>query len=251
MKTNLLTLAAAVLLAGCNVNINIEPDLAKDNGPALSRTCPLDGDYHELEVSQAFDVVMSDTVGVPVVTLDSSLFDRLLFRIEGGTLKIGLKPGSYNNIQAASVLLPLNPRLDEIDLSGASSFIAESPLRSERMSIELSGASHFSGSIQNITGELDIDLSGASSAIVTGSTALLDIDLSGASHLDAQNLDATSVKGEICGASDARVLCCEQITVEVSGASSLTYCTLADGCTPVVNCPASGSSTVRSLTHFD
>lgn len=264
MKNIVIILMAAALFAGCDININIHPDLDKDNGPAVSRTFPLADSYRILEVSHAFDVTMCDTVSVPVVTLDSSLFDNLVFSVENRTLKIGFKPGSYNNIQVAHVLLPYNEQLRKVELSGASHFTSNHPLGNDlaklelsgasafngdlaagKVEIELCGASEYSGSLN--AGNVDLDFSGASTATITGTCSnMLEIDLSGASHLDARDLDAVHVKGELSGASSANVLCCESLRMDLGGASHLTYATIADGCEPDVNCSTSGGSTVRS-----
>ncbi len=242
MKHAILLVTATVLLTGCQITIN--SDNCKTYGQALTRTYSLTGQYHELEVSHAFSVTMSDTVTVPTVTLDSALHERLLFRIEDGTLKIGLKPGTICNMHHSTVLLPYNPDIDDIDISGASSFTALTPLSAKKISIELSGASNFNGSLLQPADMVDIDLSGASTAVISGTTNVFDINISGASNLDATNLDATTVTGSLSGASMADVLCCERLKVYASGASNLTYRTVADGCTPEVNCSTSGSSTV-------
>lgn len=245
MHRIIILLAAATLLTSCNITINTN-DIDQDYGPVETRTYALDGTYHELEVSHAFDVTMCDTVSVPTITIAADLHDRVVFLIEDGTLKIKLKKGTTAHTSEASVLLPYNPSLCDIDLSGASSFTSSSPLLAKEISIDLTGASLFSGEIKQAT-KLELDASGASTAYLSGSTAELDIDLSGACHLDASNFDASNVEGDMSGASSANVLCCESLRMDVSGASHLSYRTLSDGCTPVVKCHTSGASSVTNL----
>ena len=266
MKRLLIILAVSTLIVGCiHITVNDDNDNEKDYGPRVTRVYAVDGNYHELEVSHAFNVIMSDTATVATVTIDSALLDHIVFRVKDGALKIGLKPGIYNNVRHASIVLPRNNRLDDIELCSSARFYIESPFASEKISVELngasvfssdfvdvtefdleaSGASYFIGSIQMIeTGHLDIELSGASTADISGCTDILDIDISGASIINAKNLDTKDVKGNVGGASNADVLCCESIKVNVSGASNLTYSTIADGCEPVVSCPTTGNSTV-------
>lgn len=263
-------MAICALLTGCiHISVDDDNDSISKNGPSVTKTYTINESYHEIDVSHAFTVTMSDTATVATVTVDSAVLKYVVFRIENGTLKIGLKPGILRNIHALKVTLPYNASLDEIELSGASDFITSMPLNAEEISIDLSGASnftgditmakevsieasgasHFEGSIQmqeNLTmiGSLEVNLSGASSANIRGCVDVLDIEISGASSLDANSLDTRAVKGEISGASSAGVLCCEGIKVEVSGSSDLTYGTIADGCDPIVDCPATGASTV-------
>lgn len=261
MKANILVLTAAVLLAACSSGVvKFGND---DNEPAETRTYALNGSYHELEVGRAFNVIMSDSVTEPSVQIAADLHDKVIFRIDEGTLVISLKPGHYRNMGEAVVLLPHNPLLDEIELSGASHFASSLPLEaaevslslsgastfegvinaSRELDIELGGASHLTAEIQQPAGSTDIELSGASTATLSGATGVLDMDVSGASNLNAVNLDAANVKGDVSGASTADVLCCQSISVEVSGVSHLTYGLAAAGCTPAVNCRTSGSST--------
>ena len=250
MKRVYIFLAACALMAGC-VHVTINNDNNDEEyGPAVTRVYTIDGTYDELEVSHAFDVTMSDTATAATVTIGEALHDRVVFRVEEGTLKIGLKTGHYKNINKASVVLPVNRSLCEIELSGASSFTSDINLTASEISIDLSGAAHFDGSIEH-NGELDVELSGASTATITGTTYLMEIDISGASTLDASDLDATTVKGEVSGASTASALCCDLIKVDVSGASHLSYSTIADGCTPKVDCPTSGASSVTRLNNFN
>ncbi|MBP5678181.1 MAG: DUF2807 domain-containing protein [Bacteroidales bacterium] len=253
-------------MASCiNITVNSNDDDSVDHGAPATRVYAINGRYHELEVSHAFEVTMSDTATVATVTIDSMLHDRVVFHVDDGTLKIGLKPGTYSNIKTATVTLPLNTSLDDIELTGASRFTSNSPLAAKKISIDLCGASyfngdiknaqtvdlevcgasHFNGSLQPEIDKLDVELTGASTAIISGTVNVLDIDLSGASNLDAGNLDTKTVNGDISGASTASVLCCDAIKVDVSGASHLTYSTVADGCTPVVDCHTSGASTVK------
>lgn len=262
MKNKLLVFAACAFLVACNGGIVSQSDNA-NNTPVEKRVYPIAGTYHELEVGYAFNVVMSDTVTEPSVQIAADLHDKVIFRIDEGTLVISLKPGHYRNMGEAVVLLPHNPLLDEIELSGASHFASSLPLEaaevslslsgastfegvinaSRELDIELGGASHLTAEIQQPAGSTDIELSGASTATLSGATGVLDMDVSGASNLNAVNLDAANVKGDVSGASTADVLCCQSVSVEVRGVSHLTYGIVADGCTPAVNCRTNGSST--------
>ena len=165
MHRIIILLAAATLLTSCNITINTN-DTDQDYGPVETRTYALNGTYHELEVSHAFDVTMCDTVSVPTITIAADLHDRVVFLIEGGTLKIKLKKGTTAHTSEASVLLPYNPSLCDIDLSGASSFTSSSPLLAKEISIDLTGASLFSGEIKQAT-KLELDASSTSAAPAT------------------------------------------------------------------------------------
>lgn len=234
MKNIIILLSLVTLLFGCT----------KDWGVPVTRNYPVNAPYTKLDVSNAFEVTVSDQVTDVVVTVGELAQERVVVRVVDGELQIGFKPNTFGfqpNAKAVAVI-PANANLSDLELSGASSFTGD--LRGADVDIDLSGASTYRGTVEAT--ELDIDLSGASDAIIHGvCQTKMDIDLSGASTLKAADLSAMSVYGEMSGASDADVTVCSALNVDLSGASELTYGIISDDCKPVVNCPASGGSTVR------
>ena len=230
MKNIVILLSLSLLFFGCT----------KDWGTPVTKNYPINGAYTKLDVSNAFDVTVSDQVTDVVVTVGELAHDRVVVRVVDGELQIGFKPNT-NYSGKAKAVIPATV-LRKLDLSGASSFTGD--LRGDDVDIELSGASTYRGTVEAT--ELDIDLSGASDAILSGACQTkMGIDLSGASTLKAANLSAMSVFGEMSGASDADVTVCSDLNVELSGASTLTYGTSSEDCHPVVNCSTSGASTVQ------
>ena len=231
MKNIVILVSLSIFFFGCT----------KDWGTPATKNYPINGAYTKLDVSNAFDVTVSDQVTDVVVTVGELAHDRVVVKVVDGELLIGFKPNTMYNGKAVAVI-PANANLSDLELSGASSFTGD--LRGDDVDIELSGASTYRGTVEAT--ELDIDLSGASDAILSGACQTkMEIDLSGASTLKAANLSAMSVYGEMSGASDADVTVCSDLNVELSGASTLTYGTSSEDCHPVVNCSTSGASTVQ------
>ena len=230
MKNIVILLSLSILFFGCT----------KDWGTPATKNYPINGAYTKLDVSNAFEVTVSDQVTDVVVTVGEQAHDRVVVKVVDGELQIGFKPNTNYSGKAKAVIPAAVLR--KLDLSGASSFTGD--LRGDDVDIELSGASTYRGTVEAT--ELDIDLSGASDAILSGACQTkMEIDLSGASTLKAANLSAMSVYGEMSGASDADVTVCSDLNVKLSGASTLTYGTYSDECHPNINCPASGSSVVK------
>lgn len=230
MKNIVILLSLSILFFGCT----------KDWGTPATKNYPINGAYTKLDVSNAFDVTVSDQVTDVVVTVGELAHDRVVVKVVDGELQIGFKPNTNYSGKAKAVIPAAVLR--KLDLSGASSFTGD--LRGDDVDIELSGASTYRGTVEAT--ELDIDLSGASDAILSGACQTkMEIDLSGASTLKAADLSAMSVYGKMSGASDADVTVCSALNVELSGASTLTYGTSSEDCHPVVNCSTSGASTVQ------
>jgi len=230
MKNIVILVSLSIFFFGCT----------KDWGTPVTKNYPINGAYTKLDVSNAFDVTVSDQVPDVVVTVGELAHDRVVVKVVDGELQIGFKPNTNYSGKAKAVIPAAVLR--KLDLSGASSFTGD--LRGDDVDIELSGASTYRGTVEAT--ELDIDLSGASDAILSGvCQTKMGIDLSGASTLKAANFSAMSVFGEMSGASDADVTVCSDLNVELSGASTLTYGTSSEDCHPNVNCSTSGASTVQ------
>lgn len=266
-RTGLMLFALCMLCAACN----------KEND-YYTMGYVIAGDYTKLDVSSAFDVVVCDTVTQAMVTTSNRMQRYVVVKVEDGILTIKLRPNLLLSRRGGKVLLPLNEKLCEVELSGASTFRGN--LKGDKIEVDLSGASDFLGSVQGTDIELelsgasnfggtlqgsniDMDLSGASDMAgsidadnikleasgastvkATGSCLdYLDLDLSGSSDFISPDMECRNVKGEMSGSSDAEFLVCENLQVSLSGSSSIVY-GIPAGCRPLVNCPTSGSSSV-------
>lgn len=232
MKKTLIMISLCALLVGCT----------KDWGNPTTRNYPITGAFTELDVSDAFQVTVSDEVTDVVITVDELAQDRVVVKVVNGELHIGFKPNTWYNGTKATAIIPATANLRSVELSGASTFTGN--LNGHDVDIDLSGASHFHGYVD--ADEVDVDLSGASKAIMNGfCQEKMDIDLSGASSLEASLLETPSVFGSLSGASTADVTVCSNLNVSLSGASTLIYGLVSPDCNPYINCPCSGSSTIR------
>jgi len=253
MKKILTLLAVCAMLCACS----------SDWGALETVNYPISGEYHALDISNAFQVTMSETVSEPVaiVTIGEKAHQYVRVEVINGTLYIGIKKWKFTSNEKATVILPVAD-IDDLRVSGASSFNGtmdeekvkmkvsgasrfDGAVHCENADIELSGASHFEGAMY--CENADIGLSGASRATINGyCMEELDIDISGASELDGVRFPCTTIVGKVSGASEADVTCCESLKVEVSGASKIIYGTPSDECDPNVDCECSGGSSVHS-----
>lgn len=232
MKKTLIMISLCALLFGCT----------KDWGVPTTRNYPINGAFTELDVSNAFQVTVSDQVTDVVVTVDDMAHEKVVVKVVNGKLQIGFKPNTWYNGTKAVAVIPATDNLRGIELSGASSFTGN--LNGHDVDIDLSGASHYQGSVD--ADEIDLDLSGASKAVMSGfCLEKMDVDISGASTLNASLLETPSVFGDISGASTADVTICSNLKVNLSGSSTLIYGLISPDCNPVIDCPCSGASIVR------
>jgi cytoskeletal protein CcmA (bactofilin family) len=234
----------------------------RDFSDSITVGYPIAERYTALDVSDAFEVVMCDTVSEAMVSVKGGEHRNLILKVEKGTLRVGFKSSLFNWYHgAARVLLPVNSELCDVELSGASTFHGN--LRGDKVEVDLSGASDFYGNIQgrevsidlsgssDLSGEInadeiEMDLSGSSTVKGSGScNGLIDMDISGSSEVNAYGLECRAAKVEVSGSSTVMISCCENIRGELSGASDLYYKAIP-GCIPRVNCSTSGGSEVHA-----
>lgn len=239
-----------LLWAGCE----------RDYDDCITVGYPIAERYTDLDVSDAFEVVMCDTVSKAMVTVRGGQHKNVILKVVDGTLKVGFKSSLFDWVHGpARVLLPLNSELCDVELSGASSFHGD--LRGEKVELDLSGSSDFYGNLQGtevnidlsgasgFSGDIDADeveleFSGSSSAKCAGSTGRVEMEISGSSSVDAYGLECRAANVRLSGSSTVKLSCCESLTGSLSGSSDLYYKALP-GCNPVVNCTTSGGSDVH------
>ncbi|REJ76388.1 MAG: DUF2807 domain-containing protein [Acidobacteria bacterium] len=157
-------------------------------------------EFTQIDVGGIFhvDAVQGDTFLVEVEA-DDNLLPLISTTVKRGKLRINAEKrfSSKNRIKIKVTA----PNIEKFELSGASSGTLES--------------------VDN--GNLELDLGGAAKLTVSGKTGVLTIDMGGASKVDAGSLSATKVVVDGGGASKADVNVAEDLFVDLSGASKVTY----------------------------
>jgi len=226
------------MLAGCIPTMG--GTVITGSGRASTQEFDLSG-FSKVNVSSAFRVAIEqgERYGVSV-TIDDNLVEYLDVRVEGDTLRIGMKPrlaiGFGNFTQKAEITMP---QIEGIELSGAtqgdiSGFESDRPLE-----IEVSGASRLRGSIA--AGETRMHVSGASTVELDGSASDLEVDASGASSVRLDDFLTGDARVEASGASNITVSAKGRLTGSASGASTVSYI----GEPASVRVDSSGASNVR------
>ena len=189
MKKSLFILSTLAVFAICSCSDNY-----------VSQDFSIEGSYSELHVGSAFEVTVDKAASQITVTTDESIMPRVSVEKNGDMLSIQLK-GMNNLTLGASlkVVLPYNPDLTSVNLSGASEFYSEYGLKGPKVDVELSGASDFECDIE--ADEAVVDINGASDYDGDIRADIIDMEISGASDLRGA-VDANNLGLSIGGASD-------------------------------------------------
>ena len=240
-RKQLFILAAVLTLSSCGYCTRPAIPLSGQSAEATYAVRP----FTALEVSHAVRVVLTDTATSAHVIIDSALLSYFDFRYDGNELHVGFRPGTcWIGDANTLVILPWQPTLNDIDVSGASVVELAKTLNVSELDIDLSGASVIELSMQ--VSDADIDLSGASIARLSGAVRDLDVSVSGASQIAAEksneqyNLVVDELSGSISGASIVHAHVNQRVDCSISGASIL-YLT---GNPNTASCSVTGASAI-------
>ena len=158
------------------------------------------------------------------VILKGDNLDDVFLRMSGNRLRANNKT-DYNIFQKRnfkdsrmSILITM-PEVKEVELSGAS--LGSLSGFDNDMEIILSGASEMKADLD--LSEISLKVSGASKLILTGKGDYLDVNMSGASTLEAFDFSASKTNLTISGASSAKVVGKDELTIDAGGVSNVRY----------------------------
>ena len=181
--------------------------------------------FHALQISHAFDVVLTqgNEEGLAVSANDKEDIPKIKTSVENGTLRIWFdedkKWWPKNRKLKAYVSVK---SLDLIKAGGATDINIEGGLKVPSLKLELSGASDLEGML-TVSGEMSVRLSGASDITISGAADKVTIDASGASDVKAFDFTANTCSVDASGASSVRITADKEMSVKLSGASSVNY----------------------------
>ena len=127
-------------------------------GESITVTFDILNEYKELHISNAINVVISDTVEEVKVTAGENLIPNIIIEEKGDNLDIRLKDGIYFFNSVVNIELPANSSLTKLNLSDASDI--EGKVNTEELTINLTDASD--AKLNGHVGKLILNLKDAS-----------------------------------------------------------------------------------------
>ncbi len=179
--------------------------------------------YSGIDISSVCKVRYTDEVEYVTVVADKGIAPYVKVRCKDGELSIALSGVSLNDVLNIDVDVPVSSRpLEEVDVSGASSFVSDVPLSGGTFSLDVSGVSK--AEVEVDAARFIADISGASVVKAAGKAEKLVLDISGASKFRGTHdggFSASEAVVDISGASSASSIIAGRVTGDVSGASKL------------------------------
>jgi len=169
------------------------------SGTPKSETRNVSG-FKKIEAGGAINLEVSVQKDFSVeVQADDNLLANIKTEVSGDTLKIysedRISPKTRINVKISM------PEIEDLEVSGASS-----------------------GNVTNVKADsLELKASGASKIKISGTAKDLEANASGASTIDAESLQVENAEVDASGASKAIISASNELNVEASGASKISY----------------------------
>ena len=200
-------------------------------------------DFHGISVSHAFDVYLTqgNEEKVAVSASEAKYLEFVTVEVKNGILHIGWdnKGKKWQNGNKKLKAYVSYKKIDELRASGACDVNIVGSLSADDLNVKLSGASDVKGQIT--AKKLTVDMSGSSDMKVSGESASLKIDLSGASSFKGFDFVTATCDIDASGASDVKITVNKELSVELSGASDVSY----KGSATIRDIRTSGASSVK------
>ena len=242
MKAILLTLGTAAAMTAAVVATAL-PASAQNrvtgsgNVTSESRTV---GRFNGVRIGGAFKVVLTKgSTSALKIEAEDNILPKIETYVEGGTLVIKLRDNWSFNTRGPMRAYITFTDLQSLDISGAVTATCEGTIEADRFTLDASGASNINLPFK--VRELNTDVSGASKITLTGSAERFSLDASGATSLYAFGLSTGRSRLDLSGASKAEISVNEELNVDASGASKVTF----RGSPRIQTIDASGASKVR------
>lgn len=186
----------------------------------------IDRNFKGIDVEMQTFVVFEQSNELSVkVSIPQSMQKKVRIFYEEGCVKVKAKSNASCSDKDGYVKINIKaPRLQSVDLSGASQLYIRSRLQQkDRLELDVSGASSIRCDELAVSSQLEIDLSGASNININSvSCGSISIDQSGASSIKLQKIETGNVSVDLSGASSLLLSGnMKALDTEVSGCSSL------------------------------
>ena len=194
--------------------------------------------FSRINVSSGIDLIISqgDRTDVVAEARNDEMLESILTEVDGNTLKIYSKQKTFK--PGPRKVYVTCRDIDGIKATGGSDISAESVIKVSNLEISAHGGSDVRMEIK--ADELRCEISGGSDADFIGEVMKFTAVASGGSDIRAKELIAENCDLEVSGGSDASITVNNELDVQASGGSDVTYY----GDAKIKNVNASGGSDV-------
>lgn len=175
--------------------------------------------FDRVAVSGGFDKVIFKEGGAESIVLEVSGIDpdKIKTEVNGNTLQIGMKKGSYSDFKAKLTVTYRSIR--EISNSGSSDIEVASTIKGDSFEFNGSGSGDFKGAFD--VKKLEVAISGSSDMTLTGSADKQEYAISGSGDIKASGLKGKEAEVSISGSGDVDLNVDGPVHTAVSGSGDV------------------------------
>lgn len=227
MKAKFLFIPFMLLFAVAVSSFTIKSALLSDNeringnGVMKTEERPA-GNFREINTSAVYKVRIRQGSNQSIkIEAEENLLPYIVTEISGDQLSIHTKKGYQLNIRKDVIVYVTTREISRLSASGASGFISEGELKSDRIKLDLSGAAN--AELKLNVQQLKAGLSGASNVRLQGRATIAEYGISGAADISAADLQSDEVEVGVSGAGKATVHAVKKLDAGASGTGRVRY----------------------------
>lgn len=218
--TKLILIAlTAMLFASCNHMIN--KNAIKGSGNVTTENRTVTGDFKNLEVSNAIDLVIEQSEKTEIIVeADDNLQKGITTTVENGVLVIACEYNSFHNIESKKVTVKM-PVINGLEASSAATVNSKNVLKGENININSSSASNINLDLEfeNIFCESN----SGSTININGKALKLKTEASSGSQIDASDFLANDVIAQASSGGTINVQPIVSLNAEATSGGNINY----------------------------
>ena len=183
---------------------------------ADQRSFPV-GSFDRLASSGSADITVT-TGKTPSVSVEAwkDTLDRMDIRVDGSTLRIGMKKNTWGNWNSGKIKVAVTvPMLRSVDLSGSGSVVVNQ-IKVPEFTAGISGSGE--ARFQSVdAGTVRLSISGSGDVDAAGRCGAAHVDIAGSGDVDIGKLQCTSLSASIAGSGDIDAYATTTANISIAG----------------------------------
>lgn len=181
--------------------------------------------FNAIDAAGSFDVYITQGATESVkVDAPSDVIDRVITEVEGGTLRIHDKHGSWSWSgfgHKKMIVYVVVSDVNAIGITGSGDVYFKDGIRSPKLRLHVSGSGDVYGKVDAKT--LQCDISGSGDMKLSGHAESTSVNVSGSGDYTARDLETVNTSVHIAGSGDASVYVTGNLDASVSGSGDVNY----------------------------
>ncbi len=183
--------------------------------------------FNAIDAAGSFDVYITQGANESVkVDAPADVIDRVITEVDGGTLRIHNKNGSWGGLgdmfghKKIIVYVVVN-QVNAIGITGSGDVYFKDGVRASNLRLWVSGSGDVYGKVD--AKSLDCSISGSGDMKLSGHAENSSVSVSGSGDFTARDLQTSNTSVHVSGSGDASIYVTNSLEAGVSGSGDVSY----------------------------